>query len=138
MKKFMAVALLVLGTQAMAFVETSANTVLFPGSIVKITDTCLNADGDLRTNFKVQQYKIIRKKNNDVYIPTVKKYLTTSVDYTQRVCVDYGKENCKSWETVYKTYPMTSTVDYYEVKRRRNSDVKKYLYSVEFTVPACK
>lgn len=140
MKKLIAVTLIALSSFGLTkYVKESANTVLFPGAIVPITKTCLNEDGDLQTIFKVQLYETkYIGKDREVKVPTVKKFLTTPVDYVETVCVRYGKNDCKKFEKVNKSYPMVSTVKYYEVIERRETSSERLIKTASFEVPNCK
>lgn len=143
MKKIIIAALVTVSSFALnTYVKESANTVLFPGSIMPITKTCLNEDGDLQTLSAIQLYETrYIGRNREVKVPTVKKFLTTPVDYVETVCVQYGNNNgphCRKFEKVAKSYPLISTVKYYEVKERKNSTSEKLIKTVTFQVPECK
>lgn len=143
MKKIIIAMLITASSFALTkYIKESANTVMFPGAIVPITKTCLNDDGDLQTTFAVQLYETkYIGKDREVKIPTVKKFLTTPVDYVETVCVQFGNNNgphCRKYSKIAKSYPMISTVKYYEVTERRETTSEKLVKTTTFEVPECK
>ncbi|EQC47788.1 hypothetical protein M899_2155 [Bacteriovorax sp. BSW11_IV] len=122
-----------------SYTETSSPTVIFPqGVITYMENVCLNDAGDLQTKFAIQLYRTVYGKERNTKIPTVKKVLTTSVDYSMNECVKYNKNGCVKTVEVNKSYPLTFKLETYKVTQKKNGDVKKLIKSELVDVPACK
>jgi hypothetical protein len=145
MKKILMAVLAFTSLTAFSYDEVSAPIVQFEGTRIPMTLVCLNDDGDLQTTFAVQQYEESNRPHGDrdpVMVPTFKKILTASLNYSKAVCIkeSRGSRNdwCAKWGREAATYPLSYTASYYKVKYGKNHTTRTLVNKAVVNVPNCQ
>lgn len=145
MKKILMAVLAFTSLTALSYDEVSAPIVQFEGTRIPMTYVCLNDNGDLQTTFAVQQYEESRRPHGDrdpVMVPTFKKFLTASVNYSRSVCIEEsrGSRNswCAKWGREEATYPLIYTAKYYKVRHTNNNTFRTLVKTAVVSVEDCK